>query len=284
MTDSLRKMIIFILVGVGAFVLAFGLGQMAGKKKETSSHEHKASAPGYTVKIVGSSSLPLAGLEPQELRFSVLGPDGKPVTAYDVVHEQKLHLIIANRLDPRIYAHLHPSFADGVWSVRTDLVGGPFRMYADTKPTGAKPQVLTADFSVDGDHSVKPPMTPNDSATVDGFDVALAADGATYTFTVTRDGKPVALEPYLGAGGHLVGIREKSLDYLHAHAMAAEGNTVAFHVEAEKSGTWVLHVDFQVDGKVHDATFVQKIDAGGSTEGMDDMDGMGDMEGHEHGH
>jgi hypothetical protein len=281
MTDSLRKMVIFILVGVGAFVLAFGLGQVAGKKKDASGHDHAATSGRYSVKIIGSSSLPVAGTEPQKLRFAVLDPDGKRVTAYDVVHEKKLHLILANRDDPRFYAHLHPAFADGEWSVETDLVGGPYRLYADTTPSGAKPQVLTTDFEVVGDHQVVPPFTPNDTATVDGFDVALKAEGSAYTFAVTKGGEPVELEPYLGAGGHLVGIRTKSLDYLHAHAMAAEGNAVGFHVEASKAGTWVLHLDFQVDGKVHDATFVREIDAAPPAEDMEDME---DMEGHGHDH
>jgi hypothetical protein len=279
MTQLMRNRVVFILVAVGAFVLAFGLGQVAGNKKDATPHEHDAKAAGYAVKIIGGSTLPLAGTGHQELRFSVLDPDGKPVTAYDVVHEKKLHLILANRDDPRVYAHLHPDFADGVWSVQTNLAGGPWRLYADTTPSGAKPQVLTADFTVDGDHQVVPPFATSDAATVDGYDVALTADSGMYTFTVTRDGKPVTLQPYLGAGGHLVGIREKSLDYLHAHALAAEGNTVGFHVEAEKSGTWVLHLDFQVDGVVHDATFVQEIDGAGH-----DMGDMGDMEGHDHDH
>lgn len=279
MTGSLRKMVIFILVGVGAFVLAFGLGQVAGKKKDAATHDHGKAPAGYRVELVGDAHLPLADGANQELRFRVLDEEGDVVRDYETVHEKKLHLIVADKDDPRIYAHLHPALSgDGVWSVRSQLVGGHYRMYADTTPQGAKPQVLTADFIVDGDHRVDPPMMPNDTATVDGFDVALKAEGSAYTFTVMKGGQPVELEPYLGAGGHLVGIRTTSLDYLHAHAMAAEGNTVGFHVEASKVGTWVLHLDFKVDGKVHDATFVREIDAAPQAEDMEDM------EGHDHDH
>lgn len=281
MTDSLRKMIIFILVGVGAFVLAFGLGQVAGDKKKTTDHDHDTAPARYTVKLEGTTFE--AGQV--DLRFSVLDPDGTPVTAYDVVHEKKLHLIVVDRKAPEIYQHLHPSLDGNVWSVRTSLVPGGYRMYADTTPKGADGQVLTADFAVPGDARPRSARTePNDTATIDGFDVALQADGPMYTFTVTRGGKPVELEEYLGAGGHLVGIREGSLDYLHAHAMAARANTVGFHVEATNAGTWVLHLDFQVDGTVHDATFVQRLEPDGPASGMGEHTDMEDMEGHEHDH
>jgi hypothetical protein len=279
MTDSLRKMMIFILVGVGAFVLAFGLGQVAGDKKKAPGHDHDKAPARYSVKLEHSTF----GPGPVDLRFSVLDADGEPVTAYDVVHEKELHLIVVDRKLPEIYQHLHPTLEGDVWTVSTTLLPGAYRMYADTKPKGAGGQVLTADFGVPGDSRPRSAQTePNNTASVDGYDVALKADGAMYTFTVTKAGKPVELEPYLGAGGHLVGIRQKSLDYLHAHAMEAKGNTVGFHVEAPNAGTWVLHLDFQVDGTVHDATFVQRLegDGGGMGEHMD----MEDVEGHEHDH
>jgi len=279
MTDSLRKMIIFILVGVGAFVLAFGLGRMAGVKKTASPHHGDKPAARYSVDLAD----PSLEAGPVDLRFSVLDADGEPVTAYDVVHEKELHLIVVDRTAPEIYQHLHPTLHDGVWSVRTSLLAGTYRMYADTTPKGADGQVLTADFSVAGDARPRVARTePNDTASIDGLDVALKAEGPMYTFTVTRAGKPVELEEYLGAGGHLVGIREESLEYLHAHAMEAAGNTVGFHVEAPKAGTGVLHLDFQIDGKVHDATFVQRLDADAS--GMGEHMDMGDTEGHEHDH
>ena len=37
------------------------------------------------------------------------------------------------------------------------------------------------------------------------------------SFTVTRGGKPIRTQPYLGAGGHLVALREGDLAYLHVH-------------------------------------------------------------------
>src|SRR5699024_11235811 len=45
-----------------------------------------------------------------------------------------------------------------------------------------------------------------------------AGEASQLTMTVTRDGEPVTeLEPYLGAFGHLVALRDGDLAYLHVH-------------------------------------------------------------------
>ena len=280
MTQLMRNRIVFILVAVGAFVLAFGLGQVAGHKKDATPKDSSKPAPTYSVKLLDGDVLK----DKQPLRFEVLDPKGKVVTEFDTVHEKKLHLIVVEKGDPRVYEHVHTTMAsDGTWSATLQMRPGVYRVYADTTPTGASPQVLTADVTESGVVAGTGAFfNANDTTTVDGYNVALKADGTTYTFTVTKDGKPVTLQPYLGAGGHLVGIRTESLDYLHAHAMDAKGNTVGFHVAPGNSGLWVLHLDFRVDGKVHDATFVRRIEVDGPGSGMGEHMDMGDMEGHDH--
>ncbi|MFI7135839.1 hypothetical protein ACIBQ1_60050 [Nonomuraea sp. NPDC050153] len=55
--------------------------------------------------------------EPAEFRFTVSGPDGRPVTDYQVRHDKKLHFIVVSR-DLASFRHLHPVLGgDGVWSV-----------------------------------------------------------------------------------------------------------------------------------------------------------------------
>ena len=46
---------------------------------------------------------------------------------------------------------------------------------------------------------------------------AVAGEESELTFNVQRDGKPVDVEPYLGADGHLVALREGDLAFLHVH-------------------------------------------------------------------
>ena len=59
------------------------------------------------------------------------------------------------------------------------------------------------------------------------------------TATVSRDGEPVTdLQPYLGAYGHLVALRDGDLGYLHVHP---EGDTgpgpeIAFGTEFPSAG------------------------------------------------
>ncbi|MCT4574097.1 hypothetical protein N3930_44920, partial [Bacillus thuringiensis] len=80
---------------------------------------------------------------------------------------------------------------------------------------------------------------------VDGFDVTLDGDltaGASspLTLAVTRDGAAVTtLEPYLGAFGHLVALREGDMEYLHVHAEGEDpvsgetsGPEISFMAEA----------------------------------------------------
>src|SRR3954454_17971244 len=75
----------------------------------------------------------------QEVSFQVQDPDGTPVTAYDVKHEKRLHLIVLGTRELTDFQHVHPTMAsDGTWSVRLRLQPGTsYRMYADGSTGGA---------------------------------------------------------------------------------------------------------------------------------------------------
>ena len=83
------------------------------------------------------------------------------------------------------------------------------------------------------------------------------------TVSVSRDGRPVTdLQPYLGAYGHLVALREGDLAYLHVHpdgepgdGRTAAGPEVAFHVEAPSDGAYRLFLDFRHGDEVRTAEF-----------------------------
>ena len=80
--------------------------------------------------------------------FTVTGPDGAPVTRFDIEHEKRLHLIAVRR-DQSGFQHVHPTLAgDGTWSTTLDLRPGTWRLFADFTATGADPMVLGADLSV----------------------------------------------------------------------------------------------------------------------------------------
>jgi hypothetical protein len=80
---------------------------------------------------------------------------------------------------------------------------------------------------------------------------------------ISRDGRPVSdLQPYLGAYGHLVALRDGDLAYLHVHPDGAPGDgrtaagpEVAFHAEVPSAGAYRLYLDFRHAGRVHTAEF-----------------------------
>ncbi len=209
--------------------------------------------------------------QPGSISFAIVGADGNRVTEYETSHEKQLHLIVV-RSDGTEFRHAHPRLdADGVWALPWEWKSaGTHRIFADFVPAASGEDVtLTRIADVAGEFDpVKPPSVSR-SSRVAGFDVTLsgslsASEASTLTATVSRDGAPVTtLQPYLGAYGHLVALREGDLAYLHVHpegdepsADSVSGPDVEFMTEAPTPGRYLLYLDFKVDGQVHTAEFV----------------------------
>ncbi|MDN4163346.1 hypothetical protein [Nocardioides abyssi] len=237
----------------------------------------------------------------QELAFTIEGEDG-PVTAYDVAHEKRLHLVVVRR-DLTGFQHVHPAMDDdGTWRVDVDLEPGPWRVFADFKPTGGEAHVLGADLLVPGDFEPEALGEQELAASVDGYDVNLGGGftvgtASTVTATVSKDGEVVELEPYLGASGHLVALRSGDLGYLHVHP--EEGDRAEFHTAFPSVGAYRLFLDFKHDGVVRTAAFTVQVggaghdhsthshgdgsgDDHGDGSGTGDESGEGDGHDHEH--
>lgn len=227
-----------------------------------------------------------------ELSLTVAGPDGQPVTDFELEHEKELHLIVV-RSDGQQFRHVHPErSADGVWSIPWQWeAAGSYRVFADFVPADTgEGLTLSTTVQVGGDFA---PVAPAAAATtaVDGFDVAVEGDlvagsASELTMSVTRDGQPVTeLEPYLGAFGHLVALRDGDLAFLHVHphgdAPAADetsGPEIVFEATAPTPGRYLLYLDFQIDGQVHTAPLVIDTTTGGEADGAHEEGG-----GHDHG-
>ncbi|GGM59380.1 heavy-metal-associated domain-containing protein [Microbacterium saperdae] len=228
-----------------------------------------------------------------ELRFQILDVAGTPVTEYTTAHDKDLHLIVV-RSDGSRFRHVHPTLDEGTgtWSLPWEWTeAGSYRVFADFTPAGedASSLTLTRTVQVAGEFAPVTRQTTQ-TAQVDGFTVTLDGDltagsATDLTLTVSKDGTPVtALEPYLGAFGHLVALRDGDLAYLHVHAEGDEpeagetsGPEIEFAAEAPTAGRYFLYLDFQVDGQVHTAEFV--VDA---AQGDDAAESDGDA--HEDGH
>ena len=96
-----------------------------------------------------------------------------------------------------------------------------------------------------------------------GYDVRLDAAAtrpgqeSELRFTVTKDGAPVKTEPYLGAGGHLVALREGDLAFLHVHP--TDERSVEFGATFPTAGRYRLFLQFQHEGRVQTAAFTQEV-------------------------
>jgi hypothetical protein len=226
----------------------------------------QVSENGYTLTPLTSAIVPGALVD---FRFTVTGPNGKPVTDYQVEHDKKLHFIVVSR-DLGTFQHLHPAEAGGgVWSVKLTLPeAGAYRAFADFVPTGGKALTLGVDLLVAGDYTPKPLPAASRTANVDGYAVSLGGDlvpgqESKLTLKVSKDGKPVTdLQPYLGAFGHLVALRGSDLAYLHVHPDGEPGDgktkpgpEIVFYVQVPSRGDYRLFLDFQHQGKVRTADF-----------------------------
>ena len=224
---------------------------------------------------------PAAAGESGEIAFTLVGADGEPVTEYEVAHDKQLHLIVV-RTDGAHFRHVHPETdGRGTWTIPFAFdAAGTYRVFADFVPTAhGETLTLTSTVDVAGDLAPEPRTAEVIAATVEGVTVELdgglvAGAESDLTFTVTRDGEPVTtLEPYLGAYGHLVALRQGDLAYLHVHPMGEPGDGVtqpgpeiSFMATAPTAGRYLLYLDLQLDGRVLSLPFVVTATTG-STDG-----------------
>jgi len=126
---------------------------------------------------------------------------------------------------------------------------------------------------VDGPLDLQPIPAPAPTSVSDGgYDVELEAEHvkpgeeADLRFTVRKGGQVVATEPYLGAGGHLVALREGDLAFLHVHPTddehadeGAEPESVGFGATFPTQGRYRLFLQFKHEGRIHTVAFTQEV-------------------------
>lgn len=220
-----------------------------------------ATAAGYTL-TPQVESLEPGG--PSRLAFTLTGPDGRTVAAYD----EPLRLVVLRR-DAAGFQHLRPELGpDGVWRVPLTLpAGGVYRVYADFVPLDGPALVLGADLFAPGDFTPIP-LPPSRVAQVHDYRVRLDGDlvpgrAAQVFATVTLRGVAVTdLEPHLGSFGHLVSIRRSDLAYLHTRPEtpvpapgSRSGPGIAFVTEVPSAGGYRLFLEFRHGGVVRTAEF-----------------------------
>jgi hypothetical protein len=232
---------------------AHGMGAMTEKAADPI-RGLAVSEHGLTLELARTTARPG---ERFELAFRIADRRGRTVRAFDVEHTKRMHFIVVRR-DLTGFQHLHPvQRPDGTWSIPVTLRDpGSYRVFADFS-TGGTPKTLAADLTADGSVRSQRLPAPATTADVDGFRVNLAEQAdKQLRFSVTRGGRPATVEPYLGARGHLVALREGDLAFLHVHP---DAHSLRFMAEFPTAGRYRLFLQFKVDGQVHTAAFTREV-------------------------
>ena len=247
----MTRVALFVAGLAGAFLAAFVVGRALDVGERTVADAHAAGAA-HASALPGGLSLEQDGYrlvaERDELVagraeafvFRILAPGGEVLRYYDVEHEKRLHLIVVSRPLGR-FIHIHPrQRPDGAWTVSLKLPeNASYRAFADFT-TGGERRTLGLDLEGNGG-------TRGAEDRLSRYDVSLHGHDDELVFTVAGAGKPVELQPYLGARGHLVVLREGDLAYIHAHA---DEERLSFDVPFPSEGRYRLFLQFKVGGKV----------------------------------
>ncbi|MGW6928733.1 hypothetical protein ACWGE0_01635 [Lentzea sp. NPDC054927] len=205
--------------------------------------------------------------------FRIRDGAGRPVTRFLDNQTKQMHFF-AVREDMNVHEHVHPVLDGDTWHTALTLPdGGAYRMFAEFVPLDTKdarhPVVLGVPFSIPGDTTFVPVPAPSVEATVsDGYRVtrvdtpsqptALRAQELKFSIR-GPDGVPVsALEPHLGANGHMTGFHTMLLSATHLHPIELAGipltnGELSFQAVFADRGEYRLFLEFAHGGKVHKA-------------------------------
>ncbi|HEV2827377.1 MAG TPA: heavy metal-binding domain-containing protein [Pyrinomonadaceae bacterium] len=233
--------------------------------------------------------------EETTLRFHILHPKtGEQVKGFNVIHEMLFHLFIVSK-DLEYYEHIHPTQdPDGSFRINVKLPqAGDYEVYSDFFPVGGTAQVIHRSLRVAGAHDahgahnvhssehqfLQTSLVPDSSLikSKNGIRFELKLEPAQpvagqpmllkYYLVDEETGLPVKdLQPYLGAWGHTVTIREEATDFLHSHSTKLipagsdsskllSGPRVSFNTFFARSGFYRIWSQFQRKDKVITVSF-----------------------------
>ena len=141
-----------------------------------------------------------------------------------------MHLIVVRR-DGTGFQHLHPELDGDTWRTPITLdEAGAYRVYADFS-IGGEAHTLAADLTVDGEADYRRSPRPRPRTRPTGTRSSSSPTATRWSSRSRRTATPVTTEPYLGAGGHLVALREGDLAFLHVHP--EDGDTPRFETDLD---------------------------------------------------
>lgn len=230
---------------LSAALLAATLFACVGETNEAGSESVEASESAlsdYRLEVkTTATSIQAGGSVPLTIR--VLGADGAPVTAFDDLHTQVMH-VVAVSSDLKDFVHIHPTLgAKGVLTVDAPVaLAQPYRMFFEYDPAGGgtNEQTNRATMRPSGSVAVAPNLASAGAAIFSGSATRSALVGDTRVELAplaggmimpgmattlraavkTAAGAPVTdIVPWLGMPGHAIVLSEDAATFIHAHAM-----------------------------------------------------------------
>jgi hypothetical protein len=246
----------FLLIIVGTFGTAYGVGSNLPGNPESKPHTHGPVAPspvpaGFEVDgyvLVNAQSQPSTSSPV----FYIKDRDGRRVTDFTEAQGAPVHVVLI-RFDVSGFEHLDPEIeADGSFVVPLSE-SGKWHIIVDAQPAdSAAPIVLST--TIDDEVLIDAAALPlrNDTVTLDS--VVVTRDGLDFTVT-SRDGSPAeGLQPYLGQPAHLFAVRQGDLAYTHFHPVESTNSTFSFMGDLPP-GTSRLFLEFGLQGDVMTTVF-----------------------------
>lgn len=223
------------LAVVSLLLVACGAEAPASEAVERS----EAALAVYRVEASASPSSPQPG-SMADLAIRVFGSNDVPVSAFDDLHTQKMH-VVAVSSDLQDFIHVHPALgADGTLRVAVPInKPQPYRFFFEYDPAGpAGEQTNRATIEPVG-AAVVPPGLATMAAFAGGASAAVVTNGTkvelqpvahgmlmpgmadTVRVVLTNpNGTPVTdLVDWLGMPGHAIVLSEDTSTFIHAHAM-----------------------------------------------------------------
>lgn len=243
--------------------------------------------PGESEKAVGALIVKDTGPLTRELSIAFTDKaTGQPIVQFDEELTQRLHVLVTDsHFTSFIHEHAAKLGADGRFKVAMKFPRpGTYYVYADAVPSGLGQQVVRFEVPVQGgsDAVAQAPSKPEQGS--DGpYTVKLdtsalrAGSESMMSLTVLKDGKPAQdLDTYLGVAAHAVFVSTDELDYVHAHAMAAQAAhgghgdhgdpgavsaQLMLHAKPAHAGPYALWIQFKGGDKIRTVPFLVTVPA-----------------------
>jgi hypothetical protein len=229
---------------------------------------------------------------PTTISFTVMMPNGKPLTQYKTGSgpHTGVHLIIV-RDDLHYIIHQHPPIGPNglLRQTVTFPAPGPYRVLIDLYPNipGGQPNFqLFKTVNVVGAYHPQPLPAFRADQTVDGYHIDMhghpslkAIQAQFVNIGVTSpQGQKVNFVPWFGALAHAIFFHQGTLDYFHTHVCAANAPNCATLLGGSKitgkatapgkltigvllpePGTWELFLQMKLGGKIVTAPYTLKV-------------------------